>query len=75
MAITQAEIARRFDFHSPTAPEINATLDALRAAFKSLAEVIVGTTPANREQALALTHLEDALASTIGAIVRPEIPR
>lgn len=34
--------------------------------------MIIGATgQAPREQALAITHLEDSLAATIGAIVRP----
>lgn len=72
-AITAAELDRRFDLHTPTDPAVRDTLDSLRADFKRLAQVIVDATAANREQSLALTHLEDALQSTIAAIVRPAI--
>lgn len=72
MTIDQAEIDRRFDLHTPTDQDVRDTLDSIRADFKRLATVIIGATgQAPREQALAITHLEDSLAATIGAIVRP----
>ena len=75
MTISQAEIDRRFDLHTPTDQDVRDTLDSIRADFKRLATVIIGATAqAPREQALAITHLEDSLAATIGAIVRPAPP-
>lgn len=71
MPISSAELDRRFDLHTPTDPDVRDKLDSLRADFKRLASVVVDATPANREQSLALTHLEDALQSSVAAIVRP----
>ncbi|MGU3650669.1 Acb2/Tad1 domain-containing protein [Mycolicibacterium sp. A43C] len=72
MTITPAELDRRFDLHSPTDQAVRDTLDSIRADFKRLAAVVIDATgQAPREQALAITHLEDSLAATIGAIVRP----
>lgn len=69
--INRVEIDRRFDLHTPTAPDVNGQLDRLRAAHKELAILIAETTPVNREQSLAITSLEESLYWTVGAIVRP----
>lgn len=71
MQIHDSEIDRRLDLHSPRDPELNATLDALRAQFKTTYRLVAESGPVNREQALALTHLEQALQWAIAALVRP----
>lgn len=72
MTITPAELDRRFDLHTPTDQAVRDTLDSVRADFKRLAAVVIdATSQAPREQSIAVHHLEDALAATIGAIVRP----
>lgn len=71
-SITETELDRRFDLHTPTDPTVNATLDSLRNQFKSLARTVVLATGANpREQAVAIKCLEDGLTATIAAVVRP----
>ncbi|GAS95639.1 formate--tetrahydrofolate ligase, partial [Mycolicibacterium canariasense] len=76
MGITQAEIDRRFDLHTPTDANVHRTLDVVRRDFKQLVGMVVAVSEhAPREQAIAVHHLEDALAATIGAIVRPSVER
>lgn len=67
----KADLDRRFDLHRPRSEADGDKLDELRALHKRLAALVVETTPANREQALALTHLEQSLYFAIAAIVRP----
>lgn len=67
----KADLARRFDLHRPRSEADGDKLDELRALHKRLAALVVETTPPNREQALALTKLEEALYFAIAAIVRP----
>lgn len=69
--IDQAEIDRRFDLHRPREAHEAKACDVLRDVFKGAAVQLVVRTPNNREQALALTHLEQALYYGIAAIVRP----
>ncbi|MCV7255326.1 hypothetical protein H7J86_24485 [Mycobacterium hackensackense] len=72
MGITPEEIDRRFDLHTPSDDAVRALLDHVRGKFKALAGFVSEVTDhAPREQAIAVHHLEDALAATIGAIVRP----
>lgn len=68
-----AEINRRFDLHRPD-EECGRKCDEVRAAVKTAAQVIAAMTPPGREQAAAMTHLEQALFFAIGAIVRPAAP-
>ncbi len=65
------DLNRRFDLHRPADAEAGARCDAVRAAVKEAARVVVEMTPAGREQASAITKLEEALYWAIGAIVRP----
>lgn len=69
--ISDAEIDRRIDLHTPQDQATRDTLDNLRAQFKALYRTVRDTTPVCREQSLAFTHLEDALAAAIAAVVRP----
>lgn len=65
------QIQNNFTYHSPkdTQPE---RYELLRDLAKSLARVIVETTPPGREQALALTNLEQAIFWANAAIARGE---
>ena len=75
MTMSQDEIDRRFDLHTPTDDAVKQLLDGIRADFKELVQhVVAATAHAPREQSIAVHHLEDALAATIGAIVRPVLP-
>lgn len=66
-----AEINRRFDLHKPADDDAGERCGQVRAAIKTAAQVVAACTPAGREQAAALTHLEQALYFGVGAIVRP----
>lgn len=69
-----AEIDRRFDLHRPADEDAGKRCDQVRAAIKTAAQVVAAATPAGREQAAALTHLEQALFFGVGAVVRPAPP-
>lgn len=58
-----------FLYHAPP-PEVLAEMQATREAFLVLAETIIRTTPAGRDQSLALTNLEIALRFTISAAAK-----
>ena len=66
-----ADLDRRFDLHRPKSGADGARCDAVRAAVKAAAVTVVEQTPPGREQASAVTKLEEALYWAIGAIVRP----
>lgn len=65
------EIDRRFDFVSDLVPEQTEACIRVRKMTKQLARTIGRDTPHGREQALAITRLEEALHFAIAAIVRP----
>lgn len=67
--ISQKEIDRRFDLHSPDEDQ-GVRMDSIRAEIKQLAEYIVENTPVSREQSLALTKLEEVTFNAIGSIAR-----
>ena len=69
--LTDKEINRRFDFVSNVSKQQTEDCIAVRAAVKKLARQIAMVTPVGREQAMALTELEDALHYAITGIVRP----
>lgn len=66
-----ADMARRFDLHRPATKADGVRCDHIRAAIKSAAQAVAAWAPANREQALALTKLEEALYFAVAAVVRP----
>ena len=55
--------------HKPT-PEGIRKIEALRSAAKAMADAIIDIAPAGRDQALALTHLEEMLFHANAAIAR-----
>lgn len=69
MPVTPEELHERFIYHPPKEgqPEL---YQALRDKGKELAELIVASTPESREQALALTNLEQACFWANAAIAR-----
>ena len=73
--VSDAEIDRRLDLHTPRDQDTRDKLDELRARFKALYRHVRDETPVSREQSLAFTHLEDALQAAIAAVVRPAPPR
>lgn len=69
---TAADIEKNFTYHSPIGDQPN-RYTLLRDEAKALAYRIVRNTPYSREQALALTHLENAIFWANAAIARNEI--
>lgn len=65
------DVANRFTYHPPQADQVP-RYNELRNIGKELAFNIVQLTPASREQALALTHLETAIFFANAAIARNE---
>jgi hypothetical protein len=66
-----AEVEAIFTYHTPRDDQ-PARYVLLRDTAKSLAMDILRNTPASREQALALTHLETAIMYANAAIARRE---
>lgn len=60
-----------FTYHAPKEGQPQ-RYEALRAAAKQLARMIVDSTPASREQSLALTNLEQAIFWANASIARHE---
>lgn len=67
-----SDLETRFTYHQPFGDQPE-RYTALRAAAKDLAEMIVEKTPESREQALALTNLEQAIFWANAAIARREV--
>lgn len=55
--------------HKPTAEAIK-TIEHFRSAAKAMADCIIDLVPAGRDQAVALTHLEEMSFHGIAGIVR-----
>lgn len=69
--ITQEELDNRFTYHAPKDGQPEKYTE-LRDMAKAFAEKIVELTPGSREQALALTYLEQASMWANAAIARNE---
>ncbi len=69
--LTIRELDRRFDLHEPAGAVGGEACDIVRAKLKEAADLVAFETPECREQALALTKIEEALYWAIAAIVRP----
>lgn len=65
------DIRRRFTYHAPKADQPQRYV-VLRDAAHDLARLIVTETPPSREQALALTKLEEAIFWANASIARNE---
>lgn len=72
--ITDAEVVRRFSAHQPESWQIHA-MEEVRATAQDFARLIVARVPAGREQALALTHLEEAMFQANAGISRYKPPQ
>jgi hypothetical protein len=66
-----ADLVNRFTYHPPKDGQA-ARYETIRAQGLALARHISDSTPASREQSLALTHLEDAVMWANAAIARHE---
>ncbi len=69
--ITQSELDVKFKYHSPKDDQPT-RYEAIRAKAKELATLIVETSPASREQSLAITNLEQAIMWANAGIARNE---
>ena len=69
---TDYELVVRFTSYVLTTDQVG-RCDHLRSAGLELARLITGSTPASREQLLALTHLEEAIMQANAAIARREL--
>lgn len=65
------ELDSRFEYHAPKDDQA-VRYGAIRAKARELALVIAQSTPLSREQALALTHLDEAVMFANAAIARNE---
>ena len=71
MTIDADELAIRFTYHPPQGTQPDRYRE-LRDAAARFADLIVTSTPESREQALALTNLEQAVFWANAAIARRE---
>lgn len=69
--MSKVELETRFTYHGPRGNQAE-RYDFLRGSAKKLAEEILEMTPESREQALALTYLEQAIMWANAAIARRE---
>ena len=69
--ITEMEIDNRFTYHAPKDDQPE-RYHRLREEFRELAHFVVENTPDCREQALAITNLEQAVFWANAAIARNE---
>ena len=69
----EKELINRFTYHAPHGDQAKRYTD-LRDLAKEYAMIICEMTPESREQALALTHLEQAVFWANAAIARNEVP-
>lgn len=68
---TLEDVRRRFTYHPPHGDQ-QPRYELLRARFRDLAELILQTVPPGREQALALTQLEQGCMWANAGIARGE---
>ncbi len=66
------EMEIRFTYHPPTGDQPQ-RFEALRASAKQFAQLVLDSTPASREQSLALTAVEEAVMWANAAIARREV--
>lgn len=71
MPLEPHELTRRFTYHPPKGDQ-QARYVELRSKASELATLIVARTPESREQALALTKIEEAVFWANAAIARRE---
>ncbi|CAL9480721.1 Acb2/Tad1 domain-containing protein [Streptomyces sp. enrichment culture] len=67
-----AELTRRFAYRPPTTPDRTAAHATLRGACAGLAAQITDLCPPGREQALALTKVEEAMFWANAALARQQ---
>ncbi|MFF4179736.1 hypothetical protein [Streptomyces sp. NPDC001750] len=68
--LTPEDLANRFTYHAPSTPERAAAHAMIRGACAGLAAQIADLCPEGREQALAVTKLEEVMFWANAAIAR-----
>jgi|SRR5690606_940782 len=68
-ALSDAEIARRFNYHAP-GDDVQKTMVRLRHAYTTLARTVAEELEPGREASLAFTELEISMFYAIGALAR-----
>lgn len=71
MSEKKSSIENNFSYHKPFGTQ-PARYEQVRSTAKDFAQFIVSSTPASREQSLALTKLEEAVFWANAAIARNE---
>lgn len=69
MPMDDAELLTRFTYHAPTEEQAQ-IYSAFRKMALELAQNIIDLSPESREQALALTHLDEVVFWTNAAVAR-----
>lgn len=67
----EAMLKKNFTYHPPKGDQVG-RYNVIRSTAKVLAEIILASTPASREQSLALTNLEQSVMWANAAIARNE---
>ena len=70
MPITQADLDNRFAYHKPREDSTAHRHESIRFICREAAKAILSMVPAGREQALAITKLEEAMMWANAAIAR-----
>jgi len=68
------ELARRFAYHAPLSDTRRQAHENIRGQIGRLAQFVVHTVPAGREQALAVTKLEEAMMWANAGLARAADP-
>jgi hypothetical protein len=71
MAEMNPDLEKRFTYHRPK-PDQKERYETIRQRFKDMAYFITENTPSSREQALAMTNLEQCLMWVNASIARNE---
>lgn len=67
---TDEDLENRFNHHPPTSGMIETKFSTLRACLENTAKAVVRITPPGREQATAITKLEEAMFWANAAVAR-----
>jgi hypothetical protein len=69
----QQELARRFEYHPPSTPEVASAHEQVRASLLSVAGFLNRLLPDGREKAMAMTALDDACMYANACVARTQL--
>lgn len=69
------ELVKRFSYHPPLSQERRQAHENIRGQIGRLAQFVSNTVPAGREQALAITKLEEAMMWANAGLARADDPK